>query len=289
MAMLLSERLLALLTEEIAVLRVSLSGRNSAGAGGALHDVAAVSCSVVGSGPAAGARGRGAAAGAGRVSTRGPGQGVPVWAKLRLRGCLCTGRGSNARYWRRRPRTVWIAMDRPGPASRRAARGRSVRATVWAARGTQRLDRWSPPGAAGDAARKGRGRARTARTVAGVSKDDHTASADSAGRVARVGRAGGGRSKDRAEALGQLTRTLEKLLELKRLETLAGQGGTEDRAETERLRAEFLTALRNLDARRRAGPTLFDPQTGAYAGHMPAGFEPESPADAAGSRDTAPG
>ncbi|MEX6505630.1 hypothetical protein [Jiella sp. M17.18] len=82
--------------------------------------------------------------------------------------------------------------------------------------------------------------------------------------------------KERTDALSQLTRTLEKLLELKRLEMLAQQGGAEDAAETERLRAELLAGLRSLDGRRRAGPTLFDPETGAYAGEMrgdPSGLE----------------
>ncbi|MEF2551766.1 hypothetical protein VQ042_10415 [Aurantimonas sp. A2-1-M11] len=73
-------------------------------------------------------------------------------------------------------------------------------------------------------------------------------------------------AKERVESIGQAARTLEKLLELKRLETLAGQGGGEDAAETARLREEFLSRLRSLDARRRAGATLFDAQTGAYAG-----------------------
>lgn len=63
-----------------------------------------------------------------------------------------------------------------------------------------------------------------------------------------------------------MTRTLEKLLELRRLEMLAAQGGAEDEAETARLREELLNRLRSLDARRRAGPALFDAATGAFAG-----------------------
>ena len=39
-------------------------------------------------------------------------------------------------------------------------------------------------------------------------------------------------AKERIDALGQLTRTLEKLLDLKRLEKLASEGGQADEAET---------------------------------------------------------
>ncbi len=73
-------------------------------------------------------------------------------------------------------------------------------------------------------------------------------------------------AKERIDLLVQMTRTLEKLLELRRLEMLAAQGGDEDGAETARLREELLNRLRNLDARRRAGPALFDTATGAFAG-----------------------
>lgn len=72
-------------------------------------------------------------------------------------------------------------------------------------------------------------------------------------------------AKERVESIGQAARTLEKLLELKRLERLAVEGGDADAAETARLREEFLSRLRSLDARRREGATLFDAD-GAYAG-----------------------
>ncbi|MEF2546743.1 hypothetical protein VQ045_06205 [Aurantimonas sp. E1-2-R+4] len=73
-------------------------------------------------------------------------------------------------------------------------------------------------------------------------------------------------AKERIDLLVLMTRTLEKLLELRRLEMLAAQGGDEDEAETARLREELLNRLRSLDARRRAGPALFDTATGAFAG-----------------------
>ena len=66
-----------------------------------------------------------------------------------------------------------------------------------------------------------------------------------------------GSAKERIDALGQLTRTLEKLLDLKRLEKLASEGGQADEAETRRLRAELLARLKSLDMRRREGATLF--------------------------------
>ncbi len=73
-------------------------------------------------------------------------------------------------------------------------------------------------------------------------------------------------AKERIDLLVLMTRTLEKLLELRRLEMLAAQGGDEDEAETARLREELLNRLRSLDARRRAGPALFDTARGAFAG-----------------------
>lgn len=80
----------------------------------------------------------------------------------------------------------------------------------------------------------------------------------SSGRPA--GRKTAGGTKERIEAIGQLTRTLEKLLELKRLERLAAGGGeAADDAETAKLRAEMMKRLRALDARRRTGPSLFGP------------------------------
>ena len=62
-------------------------------------------------------------------------------------------------------------------------------------------------------------------------------------------------AKGRIEAIGQMTRTLEKLLELKQLEMLAlGGGGEAADAEAERLAAELMKRLRALDRRRTAGP-----------------------------------
>ena len=74
-----------------------------------------------------------------------------------------------------------------------------------------------------------------------------------------------GGAKGRIEAVGQMTRTLEKLLELKRLEVLEARGGEDGDGETARLRAEMLRRLQSLDARRRGGPMLFDGE-GRFAG-----------------------
>ena len=60
--------------------------------------------------------------------------------------------------------------------------------------------------------------------------------------------------KERADALILLTRTLEKLLELREVEARAGK---DDESETLRLRDEFMAQLRALDARRAGGPRLF--------------------------------
>ena len=49
-------------------------------------------------------------------------------------------------------------------------------------------------------------------------------------------------AKERVESIGQAARTLEKLLELKRLERLAVEGGDADAAETARLREERAAA-----------------------------------------------
>ncbi|WP_185983134.1 hypothetical protein [Aureimonas mangrovi] len=65
--------------------------------------------------------------------------------------------------------------------------------------------------------------------------------------------------KARVEAVSQITRTLEKLLELRRLEAL-GEAEGEDEAETGRLRDELMARLRALDARREAGAGLFAPK-----------------------------
>ena len=74
-----------------------------------------------------------------------------------------------------------------------------------------------------------------------------------------------GAVKGRIEAVGQMTRTLEKLLELRRLESLAERGGDDPDGETARLRAEMLRRLQALDRRRRDGPALFDGD-GRFAG-----------------------
>lgn len=83
--------------------------------------------------------------------------------------------------------------------------------------------------------------------------------------------------KGRVEAIGQMTRTLEKLLELQRLEALAARSaGEADAAETERLREELMRRLRAIDARREGGPRLFDAK-GALGGGE-AGERSEPPA-----------
>jgi hypothetical protein len=66
-------------------------------------------------------------------------------------------------------------------------------------------------------------------------------------------------AKGRVEAVALVTRTLEKLLELKRLEALSARGDTDEDAEAARLAAEMLRRLRALDARRRGGAVLFEP------------------------------
>ena len=108
---------------------------------------------------------------------------------------------------------------------------------------------------------------------------------DAAGGTGRRRRAVG--AKERIDALGQLTRTLEKLLELKRLEGVAAQGEAAGEAETARLRAELLDRLRSLDARRRAGPTLFDPVTGAFHGDPAPLHEAEERGGSARASDAA--
>lgn len=77
-------------------------------------------------------------------------------------------------------------------------------------------------------------------------------------------------SKARIEAVGQMTRTLEKLLDLRRLEALAVSGDSDD-AEAARLREELLRRLRALDARRRAGATLFGDAGFSGSGEAEAG------------------
>lgn len=64
--------------------------------------------------------------------------------------------------------------------------------------------------------------------------------------------------KGRVEAVSQITRTLEKLLELRRLEALTlEEASAEDEAETQRLRDELMRRLRAVDARRIEGAGLF--------------------------------
>lgn len=65
--------------------------------------------------------------------------------------------------------------------------------------------------------------------------------------------------KARIDAIGQLTRTLEKLLELKQLETVNRKQASEgDDAETQRLRGELLRRLKALDARRQEAGRLIE-------------------------------
>ncbi|MAU96201.1 MAG: hypothetical protein CMP81_09970 [Fulvimarina sp.] len=90
------------------------------------------------------------------------------------------------------------------------------------------------------------------------------------GRPAPVGAkpaAARGSFKERADALILLTRTLEKLLELRSLEARAGEG---DEVETLRLREAFMRRLRALDARRAGGPKLFGDEAGTEATSAPA-------------------
>ncbi|MBO0904911.1 hypothetical protein [Jiella sonneratiae] len=73
-------------------------------------------------------------------------------------------------------------------------------------------------------------------------------------RVRRTKNGGAAGFKERADALALLTRTLEKLLELRSLEATSGR---DDETETLRLRDEFMRRLRALDARRAGGARLF--------------------------------
>lgn len=74
-------------------------------------------------------------------------------------------------------------------------------------------------------------------------------------------------AKARIEAITQLTRTLEKLLELKQLEALQRAGAAEaDTAETERLSTEMLKRLRALEERRVGGAGLFAATEASGAG-----------------------
>ncbi|KQQ85857.1 hypothetical protein [Aureimonas sp. Leaf324] len=68
-----------------------------------------------------------------------------------------------------------------------------------------------------------------------------------------------GEAKARVEAISQLTRTLEKLLELRQLEALSRETGRrEDTAQADALRAEMLKRLKAIDARRGGAPGLFE-------------------------------
>ncbi len=68
-----------------------------------------------------------------------------------------------------------------------------------------------------------------------------------------------GEAKARVEAISQLTRTLEKLLELRQLEALSRETGRlEDTVQADALRAEMLKRLKAIDARRGGGAGLFD-------------------------------
>ncbi|MCB8836107.1 hypothetical protein [Aurantimonas sp. VKM B-3413] len=275
MTILLSERLLALLTEEIAVLE-SLYKEENPQIGQGLDAVAAA-------GRAGGGTGAGAETGAGALVEEAEDEAAEIAGPCREGEA---GPGLDLREdaaGEERSGTAYGA-ERMGQGVPKSAFGRPRKPVLFrraAAEGDLAVEPVEPEGP-GDVARK-----RRAKNGAACKRSAAPAEGSTA-RAGTAGRAGGPRSKERAEALGQLTRTLEKLLELKRLEMLAGQGGAEDRAETERLRAEFLLGLRNLDARRRAGPTLFDPQTGAYAGHLPAAGEPEGPTGVAGLRDALP-
>lgn len=57
----------------------------------------------------------------------------------------------------------------------------------------------------------------------------------------------------RFETIAQMTKTLEKLLDLKRLERLADVPEAADEGEARRLRSEMMRRLRALDARRVLG------------------------------------
>ncbi|KAB0679956.1 hypothetical protein F6X38_10305 [Aureimonas leprariae] len=64
-------------------------------------------------------------------------------------------------------------------------------------------------------------------------------------------------AKARVDAIGSLTKTLEKLIDLGRVELAAAKGGAEEESEAVRLRAELMKRLRAIDARRGSGRRLF--------------------------------
>lgn len=77
-------------------------------------------------------------------------------------------------------------------------------------------------------------------------------------------------AKGRIEALGQMVRTLEKLLELKQMETLSAGGAEAPDAEAERLAAELMRRLRVLDGRRRGVSAVPSADGPVAAGEGPA-------------------
>ncbi|MBB4004197.1 hypothetical protein [Aurantimonas endophytica] len=106
----------------------------------------------------------------------------------------------------------------------------------------------------------------TRRRVAAVPAAAKRGPAKRVGATAASGAAVGAKRmgpKERIEHIGQMAKVLEKLLELRRLETLAAAGGPQDDAEAARLGAELLSRLRSLDARRRHGELLFGPDASA--------------------------
>ncbi|WP_148227537.1 hypothetical protein [Fulvimarina pelagi] len=77
--------------------------------------------------------------------------------------------------------------------------------------------------------------------------------------------------KERIDTIAQITRTLEKLMELKRAEAAEAASLWEDPAETERLSRELVKRLRILDRKRREiGATA----SGSMAGIGPDGCDP---------------
>ncbi|UIJ70645.1 hypothetical protein [Aurantimonas sp. HBX-1] len=139
---------------------------------------------------------------------------------------------------------------------------------------------------AADAAQAG-----TRRRVAGAPAAAKGGPAKRGGATAAPGAGAGARRmgpKERIEHIGQMAKVLEKLLELRRLETLAAAGGPQDDAEAARLGAELLSRLRSLDARRRHGELLFGPEVLA-GGAGAAGTEGDLAADQAGAVDATGG
>ncbi|KQT88226.1 hypothetical protein [Aurantimonas sp. Leaf443] len=89
-----------------------------------------------------------------------------------------------------------------------------------------------------------------------ASPDDDTVVTRKGARVAASTAAS--RSKERIETLGQMTRSLEKLLELVGLERRTASPDGEADA-LERLREEMMARLRSLDAKRGGAQGLFGP------------------------------